>query len=385
MNNKYKFETKAIHSGMWWDQFGSVVPPVSVSSTFKNNVPGVPVKKYDYRRAGSPSMTAYQEALADLELGSFALATASGCAATDLTLNLLATGDHVLSSSDIYGGTHRLFESIYKKSRGLDFSYHDFQCDSWKKLVQKNTKMIWLETPSNPIMWLVDLKKVTDEVKAINPDILVVCDNTFSSPYCQQPLELGVDLVVHSATKFLGGHSDIIGGAVVGRNKDLMEPLEFLQKSLGATPSGWDLFLLSRSLKTLSVRLQKHCENALKMAKFLESHPAVEKVFYPDLQSHPQHELAQRQMPRGAGGVLSFYMKGDYNKVEQCLLRLKIVALAESLGGVESLICHPARMTHASIPESRRLELGITDTFLRLSVGIEDFEDLKQDLSEALA
>tara|TARA_B100001013_G_scaffold234014_1_gene143928 strand:- start:13 stop:1185 length:1173 start_codon:yes stop_codon:yes gene_type:complete len=382
--NTQGFSTKAIHSGQEPDPTtGAIVGPIYTSSTFVQNSPGVH-KGYDYSRTINPTRTALETCIADLEEGGSGYAYASGMAAIATVLEILDSGDHVISMDDLYGGTYRLFEDVRKRSSGLDFSFIDLNLlDNLESSVQENSKMIWVESPSNPLLRIVDLKQVSEFAK--NHGLITVCDNTFCSPYVQKPLTFGFDIVVHSATKYLNGHSDVIGGIVVcsEERQDLKEKLDFLSNSIGSIMSPFDSFLVLRSLKTLAVRMEKHCENASRVAAFLQGHKAVEEIYYPGLTSHPQHNLAKKQM-KGFGGMITIVLKGGLESAKTLLGRTKLFSLAESLGGVESLIEHPAIMTHASVPTNIRKELGITDGLVRLSVGIESIDDLLQDLEHAL-
>lgn len=382
--NTQGFSTKAIHSGQEPDPAtGAIVGPIYTSSTYVQDSPGVH-KGYDYSRTINPTRTALETCIADLEEGGTGYAYASGMAATATVLEILDSGDHVISMDDLYGGTYRLFEDVRKRSSGLDFSFIDLSLlANLESSVQENSKMIWVESPSNPLLRIVDLKQVSEFAK--NHGLITVCDNTFCSPYMQKPLTFGFDIVVHSATKYLNGHSDVIGGIVVcsEERQDLKEKLDFLSNSIGSIMSPFDSFLVLRSLKTLAVRMEKHCENASRVAAFLLGHKAVEKIYYPGLTSHPQHNLAKKQM-KGFGGMITIVLKGGLESATTLLERTKLFSLAESLGGVESLIEHPAIMTHASVPTNIREELGITDGLVRLSVGIESIDDLLQDLEHAL-
>ena len=382
--NTQGFSTKAIHSGQEPDPTtGAIVGPIYTSSTFVQNSTGVH-KGYDYSRTINPTRTALETCIADLEEGGSGYAYASGMAAIATVLEILDSGDHVISMDDLYGGTYRLFEDVRKRSSGLDFSFIDLNLlDNLESSVQENSKMIWVESPSNPLLRVVELKQVSEFAK--NHGLITVCDNTFCSPYVQKPLTFGFDIVVHSATKYLNGHSDVIGGIVVcsEERQDLKEKLDFLSNSIGSIMSPFDSFLVLRSLKTLAVRMEKHCENASRVAAFLQGHKAVEEIYYPGLTSHPQHDLAKKQM-KGFGGMITIVLKGGLESAKTLLGRTKLFSLAESLGGVESLIEHPAIMTHASVPTNIRKELGITDGLVRLSVGIESIDDLLQDLEHAL-
>ncbi len=377
-----RFATRAIHAGQPPDPAtGAVITPIYATSTYAQESPGKH-KGLDYARTHNPTRFAYERCVADLEGGTHGFAFSSGMAATATVLELLATGAHVVALDDLYGGTRRLFERVSRRSAGLDFTYSAL--DSRKALaaaLKPRTKMIWVETPSNPLLKLVDLAMVAEVAKA--KGVLSVADNTFASPWVQRPLELGFDVVVHSATKYLNGHSDLVGGVAVTARADLADELAFLQNAIGSVPSAFDCFLVTRGLKTLALRMQRHCENALAIARWLEAHPKIETVFYPGLESHPQHALARRQMAAG-GGMVSAIVKGGEKAALAFLERCRIFTLAESLGGVESLIEHPAIMTHASVPAQVRGEIGISDALVRLSVGVEDVADLIADLEQAL-
>jgi len=354
--------------------------PLYLSSTFVQESPGVH-KGYEYSRTSNPTRKAYEDCLASLEDGRFGFGMASGCAATTTILHLLKAGDHVIASDDLYGGTFRLFDKVIRHN-GVDFSFVDLTNEKQiKENIRPETKMIWIETPTNPMMKIIDIKKVCS-LDSSN-QIITVVDNTFMSPYFQTPLKLGADIVVHSTTKFINGHSDIVGGAIVTDREDIAEKLAFLSNSMGAICSPFDAFMCMRSLKTLGVRMEAHGSNGMKIADFLESHSTIEKVIYPGLKSHPQYDVAQKQMS-GAGGMITFYMKGGLSAARTFLEKVKVFSLAESLGGVESLIEHPAIMTHASVPPEMRKKLGIEDGLVRLSVGIENIEDLVRDLEVAL-
>ncbi len=378
---KFGFETRAIHAGQRPDPVtGAIMTPVYLSTTYVQESPGVH-KGYEYSRTSNPTRRAFEDCLASLEGGVQGFAFASGCAATSMVMHLLQTGDHVVANDDMYGGTFRIFDKVFTK-QGLEFSYVDLtQPDSLASALKPNTRLIWLETPTNPMLKLVDIKAICQQAHA--KGILVVVDNTFMSPYFQRPLQLGADLVVHSTTKYINGHSDVVGGAIVAAQPELGEKIAFLSNALGPVASTMDSFLSLRSLKTLAVRMRAHQDNAQAVAQYLEQHPQVEKVIYPGLASHPQHKLAQEQM-KGFGGMVTFYIKGGLSKARSFLESLQVFALAESLGGVESLVEHPAIMTHASIPAEIRAQLGIDDGLIRLSVGIEDQKDLIEDLEQAL-
>jgi cystathionine gamma-lyase len=379
----YRFGTRAIHAGQAPDpSTGAIMTPIYATSTYVQQSPGVH-QGFEYSRSQNPTRFAYERCVADLESGTRGFAFASGLAAMATILDLLNTGDHVIASDDLYGGTFRLFERVRKRSAGLEFSFVDMcEPESISRALRPNTRMLWVETPSNPLLKIVDLKAVAALANA--HDLLAVADNTFASPYLQRPLELGFDIVVHSATKYLNGHSDIVGGVVVVSSPDLGERLAFLQNAVGAIASPFDSFLALRGLKTLHLRMERHCSNARALADWLTQHTAVERVLYPGLESHPQHALARRQM-QAFGGMISVVLQGDLSYTRRVLERCRIFALAESLGGVESLIEHPAIMTHSSVPDEQRDAAGISDTLIRLSVGVEEFEDLKEDLEHALA
>jgi cystathionine gamma-lyase len=354
--------------------------PLYLSSTFVQESPGQH-KGYEYSRTSNPTRKAYEDCVASLESGEYGFAFASGCAASSTIMHLLEVGDHVVTCDDMYGGTFRLFDKVISKN-GIEFSYIDLtDSKNLSKAIQENTQLIWIETPTNPMLKLIDIKKIVEIAKKKN--ILVVVDNTFMSPYFQRPLELGADIVVHSATKFINGHSDIVGGVVVVNEEELAKKISFLSNALGPIASNFNSFMCLRSLKTLPLRMRAHQENAIAIAHFLSGHNKVEQVFYPGLESHPQHNLANEQM-HGYGGMISFEMKGGLRVARNFLERLNIFSLAESLGGVESLIEHPAIMTHASVPKETREQLGISDGFVRMSVGVETVEDLLNDLEHAL-
>jgi len=383
--NTQGFATKAIHSGQEPDPAtGAIIGPIYTSSTYVQESPGEH-KGFDYSRTSNPTRKALEICMTDLEEGGQGFAFSSGMAATATVLELLDTGDHIISMDDLYGGTYRLFENVRKRSSGLEFSYSNLSSlDGLESLLKPNSRMIWVESPSNPLLKIVDLEKVSAFAKKHN--LISVCDNTFCSSYVQKPLNLGFDVVLHSATKYLNGHSDVIGGLVVSsqEREDLAEQLAFLSNSIGSIMSPFDSFLVLRSLKTLAIRMEKHCENAFEIASFLEEHEAIEKIYYPGLPNHPNHEIAKKQM-NGFGGMITVVLKGGLKTATTFLERTKIFALAESLGGVESLIEHPAIMTHASVPAEVRKELGIEDGLVRLSVGIESVEDLLEDLNQALS
>ena len=378
---KVKFATKAIHAGQQPDPTtGAIMTPVYLTSTYVQESPGVH-KGWEYSRTHNPTRRAYENCMAALENGTHGFAFASGCAATTTILALLKNAEHVIAMDDMYGGTFRLFDKVLRPM-GLNFSYVDLtQVKNFESAITPATKMVWLETPTNPTLKLADIESISKIAK--QKGILVVVDNTFMSPYFQRPLDLGADIVVHSATKYIGGHSDVVGGVAVTKKAELAERLAFLSNSMGGVQGAFDSFLALRSLKTLPLRMKAHEENAKKVAEYLSSHPKVEKVIYPGLKSHPQYDLACRQM-QGFGGMITFFIKGGLPAARKFLESVEIFALAESLGGVESLIEHPAIMTHASIPAEKRAELGMSDGLIRLSVGVEDAEDIIADLNQAL-
>lgn len=380
MKENLKFATRAIHAGQSPDPTtGAIMTPVYLTSTYVQESPGVH-KGWEYSRTHNPTRKAYEDCIANLESGKHGFAFASGCAATTTVLHMLKAGDHVIAGDDMYGGTFRLFDKVLRHN-GIEFSYIDLtNVNNLKSALKDNTKLVWLETPTNPTLKLVDIKKVCHLVAGKN--ILVAVDNTFMSPYFQKPLELGADIVVHSATKYIGGHSDMVGGVVVTSRNDIAEKIAFLSNSMGGVGSAFDAFLALRSLKTLPLRMRQHEANAKIIANFLESHNKVAKVIYPGLKSHPQYDIACEQMS-GFGGMITFYVKGGLNESRRFLENVNVFSLAESLGGVESLIEHPAIMTHASVPLENRKALGIDDSLIRLSVGVEDCEDLIEDLKNA--
>jgi cystathionine gamma-lyase len=381
-DHELRFDTLAIHAGQSPDPTtGAVMTPVYLTSTYVQTSPGVH-KGYEYSRTQNPTRHALQDCLAALEGGAHGLAFASGLAATDAILHLLDAGDHVLASDDVYGGTFRIFDKVFRR-HGLEFSYVDMSdVRNVERGLRPSTRLVWIESPTNPMLKIVDLAEVARISRAHGARTVV--DNTFATPYFQRPLELGIDLVAHSTTKYLNGHSDVIGGAVVMRDAALHDRLKFLQNAVGGVPSPLDSFLVLRGLKTLHVRMQRHAESAMTIARWLEGHPQVERVTYPGLPSHPQHALAARQM-KGFGGMLTFVLKGGLPAAKSFLGAVRVFACAESLGGVESLIEHPAIMTHASVPSETREALGIADGFIRASVGIEAVEDLMADLERGFA
>ncbi len=382
--NRLEFATRAIHGGQEHDPTtGAVITPIYATSTYAQTSPGEH-KGFEYSRSQNPTRFAFERAVADLESGTRGYAFASGLAAISTLLEVLDAGDHVIASEDLYGGSFRLFDKVRKRSAGLEFSFVDLaDLAAIEAAIRPNTKMIWVETPTNPLLRLADLEAIAALAKARG--LIAAADNTFASPYCQRPLEFGFDVVMHSTTKYLSGHSDIVGGALaVGSNKDLADQLGFLQNAVGAVASPFDSFLALRGVKTLALRMQRHCENGMKIARWLEARPEVAQVIYPGLASHPQHGLARRQMTGGFGGMISAVLDRDLEGTKRMLSRTRLFTLAESLGGVESLIEHPAIMTHASIPAETRARIGIADGLIRLSVGIEDADDLIADLEQAL-
>ncbi|GAA4846752.1 cystathionine gamma-synthase [Algivirga pacifica] len=379
----YKLSTTVIHAGQEPDpSTGAVIPPIYATSTYAQASPGVH-KGYEYSRSQNPTRTAYEKAIAATENGTHGFAFASGMAATSTIIELLDAGAHVIAMNDLYGGTFRLFDKVRKRSANLSFSFIDLNDEeALANSLQENTRLVWIETPTNPMLRLVDLEKVVNFCK--KHGLISVCDNTFATPYTQNPLDFGIDIVMHSATKYINGHSDVIGGVAVVKDEQLAEQLAFLQNSTGSIQGPFESFLANRGLKTLSVRMERHCKNALALAEWLEEHPAIEKVIYPGLPSHPDHTLAQKQM-RAYGGMISIVVKGGLEAAKHLMENTHLFTLAESLGGIESLIEHPAIMTHASVPPEVRKEIGIDDGLVRLSVGIEDLDDLKMDLEQALA
>jgi cystathionine gamma-lyase len=382
--NQLDFATRCIHAGQSPDPTtGAVMMPIYATSTFAQESPGVH-KGFEYARSQNPTRMAFERCIADLEGGSAAFAFSSGLAASATVLDMLEHGSHIVASDDLYGGTRRLFERVRRKSAGLDITYVDLgDAHAVKAALRPNTKLVWVETPTNPLLKLADLEAIAAATRGHGT--WLVADNTFASPWVQRPLEFGFDIVVHSTTKYLNGHSDMVGGVViVGQNQEIREKIAFLQNAVGSVSGPFDSFLALRGLKTLSLRMERHCTSALKIAQFLEAHPGVDGVIYPGLASHPQHELAKRQM-RGFGGIITARIKGGLDGATRFLERCQLFTLAESLGGVESLIEHPAIMTHASVPPEVRAELGIDDGLVRLSVGIEDADDLIEDLRSALS
>ncbi|HSH38270.1 MAG TPA: PLP-dependent aspartate aminotransferase family protein [Chthoniobacterales bacterium] len=384
MDKKHDIATRVIHAGQSPDpSTGAIMTPIYQTSTYVQESPGRH-KGYDYSRSINPTRLAYERCVADLESGSRAWAFASGLAAMATALDTLESGSHVLVSDDLYGGTFRLFERVRRRSANLDFTFIDMSNPAdVERAMKANTRMVWLETPSNPLLKVIDLEAVAKIARAHNA--VSVSDNTFASPWAQRPIEFGFDMVIHSATKYLNGHSDIVGGvAVVGENKELADQMQFLQNAVGAIAGPFDSFLALRGLKTLALRMERHSQNAREIAESLQGDPKIKAVFYPGLKSHPQHELATRQM-RGYGGMVTLVLNTDIEGTRRFMEATQLFSLAESLGGVESLINHPALMTHGSIPPETRLALGITESLVRLSVGVEDVGDLKVDIRNALA
>jgi cystathionine gamma-lyase len=379
-----RFATRCIHAGQSPDpSTGAVMPPIYTTSTYAQSSPGVH-KGYDYSRTANPTRGAWERCIADLEGGVRGFAFASGMAATSTLLELLDAGSHIVAMDDLYGGTFRLFERVRKRSAGLEITFANLaDPKALESAVRPGTKLIWIETPTNPTLRLVDIAQVTEFAR--KRGILTVVDNTFASPWVQRPIELGADIVMHSATKYLNGHSDMVGGVAVAANEELAEKVGFLQNAVGAISGPFDSFLALRGLKTLSLRMRQSSENALQIAGWLEKHKRVSRVLYPGLPSHPQHALAKRQMQNGFSGIVTFFVQGGLNEAKHFLERCRLFTIAESLGGVESLVDHPGLMTHASIPPDKRRELGIDDSLIRLSVGIEDVEDLLADLENALS
>jgi len=377
-----KFNTKTIHGGQEHDiAYGAVMPPIYQTSTYAQSTPGGH-KGYEYSRTHNPTRNALENAFASIENGNFGLAFGSGLASIDAIIKLLKPGDEVVSTNDLYGGTYRLFTKIYE-AFGIKFHFIGMEnADKIESYVNSNTKLIWVETPTNPMLNIIDIKAVSKVAKKYN--VLLAVDNTFATPYLQRPLDLGADIVMHSATKYLGGHSDVVMGALIVKDKELADKLYFIQNASGAICGPQDSFLVLRGIKTLHVRMQRHCENGKAVAEFLANHPKIEKVYWPGFETHPNHEIAKSQMD-DFGGMLSFTTKGnDYDASVKIVEKLKIFTLAESLGGVESLSGHPASMTHASIPKEEREKTGVVDSLIRLSVGIEDIDDLINDLKQAL-
>jgi cystathionine gamma-lyase len=376
-----KFNTKAIHAGQTPEKTtGAVMPPIFQTSTFVQSAPNVH-QGYDYARVGNPTRTALEKLIAGLENADECACFASGCAAMDAILKALRPGDHVIATNDLYGGSYRLFTQVFEPY-GIEFSFIDMtDTGNVKKAIRPSTRLIWIETPTNPLLRIVEIREIADIAK--ENGLLSAVDNTFASPYLQRPLELGADIVMHSTTKYLGGHSDVIGGAVATSNSEVIDNLRFQVKTTGGVPGPMDSYLVLRGIKTLHVRMDRSVSNAEKIAKYLDEHPETDKVYYPGLATHPQHELAKKQMS-GYGGMLSFTLKEDTQEsASRFMSRTKVFALAESLGGVESLISHPASMTHGSIPADVRRKTGLKDSLIRVSVGIEDIDDLIEDLDQA--
>ncbi len=382
VQKKRLFNTKVIHSGHKEDkETGAVMPPIHLSSTFKQKSPGD--FKYEYARTNNPTREILEKLLAEIEEGEYAFAFSSGMAAINCLTDALDKDFHIICSDDVYGGTRRIFDKVKSVNQNIEITYTDFNKENnWPGLIKNNTKMIWIETPSNPLLKIVDIKKIKSEIS--NENIKIVCDNTFASPYNQQPLTMGADVVLHSSTKYLGGHSDLIGGAIVIKDDlQLTKKIKYLQNAVGSVPSPFDCYLLIRSIKTLGVRMERHNSNAMLISEFLQNHPKIKTVRYPGLKSDPNYELATSQM-NGYGGIISIELDTDLKSTLKFLENIEIFTLAESLGGVESLIEHPAIMTHASINKNIRDELGISDSLVRLSIGIEDPEDLKTALENSL-
>jgi cystathionine gamma-lyase len=376
-----RFATKAIHAGVEPDPAtGAIMTPVYLTSTYAQSAPGQH-KGYEYSRSDHPTRAVLERNLASLEGVEYGLAFASGLAAENAVLSLLQPGDHVVATRDLYGGTYRLFEQVWAKY-GIEFTYADGDdLDALRRAFRPNTKLLWVETPSNPMLTIVDLRAVCELAHAHGARVVV--DNTFATPYLQQPFEFGADIVVHSTTKYLGGHSDVVGGALCLRDRALYEQLKFYQNAAGAVPGPLDCFLVLRGIKTLALRMEKHCENARRIAEYLARHPEVKQVRYPGLPTHPGHARARQQM-RDFGGIVTMELHGGVERAMRFLSSTRLFTLAESLGGVESLMCHPATMTHASVPPEERARIGITDALIRLSVGVEDAEDLLEDLEQAI-
>ena len=379
---KHAFATRAIHAGQSPDpSTGAIMTPIYATSTYVQSSPGVH-QGYEYSRTQNPTRMAYERCIADLESASHGFAFASGMAATGTILELIDCGSHVIAMDDLYGGTRRLFDGVRKRSAGLEFSFVDMtDLAAVEAAFRDNSRMVWIETPTNPLLKIVDIDAVA--TLARKHGAIVVVDNTFATPYLQRPIEFGCDIVMHSATKFINGHSDMVGGIVATADESLAEQLAYLQNSIGSVSGPFDSFLALRGVKTLDVRMQRHCESAMRIAEWLEQHARVYSVLYPGLPSHPQHDLARKQMD-GFGGIVTFFIEGDLADARRFLERCEVFALAESLGGVESLVDHPAIMTHASVPAEERAALGISDQLIRLSVGIEATEDLIEDLEQAL-
>ncbi|MCG1037546.1 cystathionine gamma-synthase [Polaribacter sargassicola] len=379
-----KFNTKTIHGGQKPEETtGAVMPPVFLTSTFAKTSP-TEHKGFEYSRGANPTRTALEKSVASLENGTHGFAFASGLAAVDCVLRLLKPGDEIIAGDDLYGGSYRMFTKLFQKY-GLEFSFVNMDdVANITNAITENTKLVWIETPTNPLMKIADIKAITTAVKAINSEILIGVDNTFATPYLQQPLDLGTDIVMHSATKYLGGHSDLIMGVLVVKEESLAKEIHFIQYAAGAISGPMDSFLALRGIKTLHLRMQRHCENGIKVAQFLENHSKVSQVYYPGLENHPNYQLAKKQM-KGFGGMVSFRLKDESKEAAYAFLQsTKIFTLAESLGGVESLSNHPISMSHGSIPAEEKQKMGITNSLIRLSVGVEDIEDILADLEQAL-
>jgi cystathionine gamma-lyase len=381
--NRLAFSSRVIHAGQEPDPLtGAVMQPIYQTSTYAQQSPGVH-KGFVYARGHNPTRFAYERCIADLENGTRGFAFGSGMAAIATALELFPAGTHVIAMDDVYGGTFRLFERVRKTTANLSVSYVDLtRPEALSAAIRPETRLVWIETPTNPMLKIVDIEAIASIAKA--KGLVVGCDNTFASPYCQRPLDFGADIVMHSATKYIAGHSDVVGGVLVVRDKELGERLQFLQNAVGGIQGPFDSYLALRGLKTLALRLERHCANAAALAEWLEAHPAVARVSYPGLKSHPGHMVAKRQMD-AFGGMITIYLKRGLDAARTMLERTELFTLAESLGGVESLIEHPGIMTHASIPADRRKELGVDDSLIRLSVGVEDVEDLRRDLQQSLA
>lgn len=376
-------ETLAVHAGMVPDpSTGAIMQPIYATSTYVQESPGAH-RGYDYSRTGNPTRNALETAIAALEGGRRAFATASGCNATDILMHLLNAGDHVLSVDDVYGGTSRLLRTVWSR-HGVETTFASLNPSSAREFLRPNTRVVWIETPTNPMLKVIDIQAIAEIAHKHNPQTLVVVDNTFATPILQRPLDLGADVVLHSTTKYLNGHSDVVGGAIVVRDQDLGARVHHIQNSAGGISGPFDSFLVLRGLKTLAVRMKQHCASAGELAEYLSKHPKVSKVYYPGLKSHSNHEVARKQMS-GFGGMVTLELKSDLGGAKRFLEAVRLFSLAESLGGVESLIEHPAIMTHASIPQAMRAQLGISDSLVRLSVGIESAGDLRRDLDEALS
>ncbi len=380
--NRLAFASRVIHAGQAPDPLtGAVMQPIYQTSTYAQESPGVH-KGFVYARGHNPTRFAYERCIADLENGQRAFAFGSGMAAIATALELFPAGSHIVAMDDVYGGTFRLFERVRKSTAALSVDYVDLtNAGNLEAAIRPETKLVWIETPTNPLLKIVDIEALAAITR--KRGLVLGCDNTFASPYCQRPLDLGADIVMHSATKYIAGHSDVVGGVLVVKDKDLGDRLQFLQNSVGAIQGPFDSYLALRGLKTLSLRLERHCSNAMALAEWLEAHPAIDRVSYPGLKSHPGHAVARRQMD-AFGGMITVFLKGGLTPARTMLERVELFTLAESLGGVESLIEHPGVMTHASIPPERRRELGVDDALVRLSVGVEDVEDLRRDLDQAL-